>query len=128
MAIPVTAVCSTCSTRYAAMRRPAQYCAGRLIAAYRVLHVEQTAVTGIAIGDQGGRRTIGDDRHAAHHVAEGGDAGIRQSEMRRHGAVAGHVKGFETHLVGDTRGYSVKHAGRDKQLLLRQPWTEIRSL
>ena len=55
--------------------------AGFLVAANRVLDVEQTAVTGIAVGNQRAFRAAGNNADAADHVIIGCDACVRQPEI-----------------------------------------------
>ena len=55
--------------------------ARRLVAAHRVLDVEEPAITSVAIGDQR-RRAYGFDLgDAPDHIGVGGDAGVGQAEI-----------------------------------------------
>ncbi len=72
-----------------------------LVAAYRMLHVQQAAEAGIRIGDQ---RNIGDrvdQRYRPHHVAIGGQPDIGQAVLRLRHPVAGHVERVEWVLRGE---------------------------
>ena len=89
--------------------------AGSLIAAHRMIHVEEAAITRVAIGDQGRLDALGDLAHAAHHVGIGGKAGIRIAEMRRHDPEAGHVERIETGPVRELRRDEVVDAGGDNE-------------
>ena len=55
---------------------------GLLVAPHRVAHVEQPAIAGIGIRDDGRLRHLRDAADALDHLAIGRDAGIRQPKRR----------------------------------------------
>ena len=98
--------------------------ARRFVAAHRVHHVEQAAVPGIAIADQGCVGDAGELGHAVYHVGVAGQPGIGQPQVRSHRAIARHVQGFETHAVGHFCRHHLEHAGRHHQVVLAQAGLE----
>ena len=78
--------------------------------------IEETTEAGVGIGDQGHRHRGGDGAGPLEHVGVADEAGIGQPEMGRGDAVATHVEGVETGLVGDAGRHQVEHPRDDHQV------------
>jgi hypothetical protein len=86
--------------------------AGALVAANRMAHVQEPAVTRIAVGDQ---RRLGRTRHRfdpRDHVGVARESRVGQPQMRGDRSVAGHVEGVETHRRRHPERDHVVRAGR----------------
>ena len=89
--------------------------AGALVAAHRLAHIEQAAVAGVTIADDGFRDVVAQALDDGDHVGVSGDARIRQAVGRRDRAETGHVERIEIEAVGDARrDHIVDARGGDK--------------
>jgi len=89
---------------------------GLFIAAHGVLHVEQTAESGIGVGDDRDRRFLDHLGDTRKHLGIGRKAGIGNAEVRSGEPEPRGVHGIETHPLGKHRRDHVEHAGRDDEL------------
>ncbi len=86
-----------------------------------MLDVEEAAVAGVAVGDERRLRAAGDGGDAGGHVGEGRQSGVRQTEIRGDGTVAGHVQRLEAHGVGEARRDHVVDARRHDEPAFLEP-------
>ena len=90
------------------------------VATHRVHHIQQAAVAGVTITNHRRLGDAGELRHTVHHVCVGGQTRIRHAQIRRHGAVAGHVEGLKAHLIGHLGRHHFEHTRGHDQLTLAQ--------
>ena len=94
--------------------------AGALVAFDRVGDVQQPAIPGVAIGDQGRADGFGQHLHPADHIGVRGQPRVGQAKGRANRAIAGHVQNIKAKLFGQARRNAVENARRDDQFAGRQ--------
>ena len=81
------------------------------------MNVQQAAVTGIAVRDQRLAHGLGDSLYAIEHLRIGRQTGIGQSEVRRHGSIACHIKRVGLGAIGELGGDQVEDPGTGHERL-----------
>jgi hypothetical protein len=77
-------------------------CARGRIAAHGAIDIQQSAIAGIAVGNEWNADGAGNTAHAVQHLGECRGAGIGDAQRGCDNAVSGHVKRVEAYI----RGYS----------------------
>ena len=92
--------------------------AGLLVATHGVADIQEPAIAGIGIGDDGRPGHFRDPPDAVDHLRVAGKTRVRQAERGRDRAVPRDVQGLETHAVGDEGGDQLEHAWRGDETAL----------
>ena len=71
-------------------------CTGRRIAAHGAVDIQQSAIAGIAVGEERNAGGARDTAHTVKHLRECRGAGISDAKSRCNDTISGHVKRVET--------------------------------